>query len=36
MGMDTFTSIYVSMGITPPPYPATTGQPVDSQPSPAN
>ena len=23
MGMDTFTSIYVSMGITPPPYPAT-------------
>lgn len=26
MGMDTFTSIYVSMGITPPPYPATADE----------
>ena len=32
MGMDTFTSIYVSMGITPPPYPAAaTDQPVEAE-----
>lgn len=32
MGMDTFTSIYVSMGITPPPYPDTVNQPSNDQP----
>src|SRR5690606_30092997 len=33
MGMDTFTSIYVSMGITPPPYPGTDSRPVDVSPT---